>query len=87
MADRDLARLAAFLLEVQHPLITGVIKTAAAKRGHGAGARGGVDQDGDDGAIAEATDTEGEIAQKLVAKRTRFGLVSAKGKWSVFQGG
>ena len=46
-------RLAAFLLEVEHPLVAGVIEAAAAEPGHGAGAGGGVDQDGEDGAIAE----------------------------------
>src|SRR5688572_30323349 len=34
--DGDLARLAAFLFKVQHPLIAGVIKIAATESGHGA---------------------------------------------------
>lgn len=36
----DLARLASLLLEVEHPLIAGMIKTGAAEFGHGAGASG-----------------------------------------------
>src|SRR5438552_18391653 len=37
--DRDLARLAAFFLEVQHPLIAGMIKTDALEGGNRAGPR------------------------------------------------
>jgi hypothetical protein len=39
--DGDLAALAALLLEVQHPLLAGIIETAAAERSHGAGAGSG----------------------------------------------
>jgi hypothetical protein len=53
VADRDLARFPTLLLEVQHPLVAGMIEAAAAERSHGAGTGGGVDQDGDDGATAQ----------------------------------
>lgn len=56
MPHRNLARLAALLLEVQHPLIAGMIKIRE-KPGDGAGTRGGVNQNGDDGAIAESNNS------------------------------
>ncbi len=48
VAHRDLARLAALLVEVQRPLIARVIEVAALEFGNGSTARSGVDQDGDD---------------------------------------
>src|SRR5205823_1501010 len=52
--DRDLARLATFLLKVQHPLVTGMIKTAAAKCGHRASTGSSVNQDCNNRAIPKA---------------------------------
>jgi hypothetical protein len=53
VARGDLAGLAALLVEVQHPLLAGIIQTGSAERGHGTGASCGVDQNRDDGAIAK----------------------------------
>ena len=51
VTDGDLARLAALLVEVEHPLIAGIVKTGAAEFRDGAGAGGRLNKDGDDGAI------------------------------------
>ena len=56
MPNRNLPRLAALLVEVEHPLFAGMIKIAAAESGHGAGASGGINKNGDDGAIAQSDD-------------------------------
>ena len=40
--DGDIARLAAFLIEVQHPLLAGIVQTAAPDTGHGRRASCGV---------------------------------------------
>lgn len=67
MADRDLAALADSLVEVQHPLITGMIKTATSECGLGADSGSDVDEDSDDGAIAKACDSR--IARGGAAER------------------
>ena len=53
VTDRNLTALAALLVEVQHALVARMIKTAALEASHGAGAGGGVDEDGHNGAVAE----------------------------------
>jgi hypothetical protein len=57
VADRDFARLATFLLEVEHPLVAGVVEISAGKPGAGsrAGRAGtGIGEYRQNGAIAQA---------------------------------
>jgi len=53
VAYRDLPRFAALLLEVEHPLIAGIVKIAAPETGDGARPGGRIDQNGDDRAVAQ----------------------------------
>ena len=56
VADRDFAGLAALLLEAERVLAAVVVEILAAQPGDGPDARGGVDEDGDDGPVAQADD-------------------------------
>lgn len=53
MPYRNLARLSALLGKVEQPLLTRVIEIAALEFRDGSGARAGVDEYGQDGAVRE----------------------------------
>lgn len=77
VAHGNLAALAALFVEVEHPLVAGVIEVPSLKLGHGAGPGGGVDEDGDDGAVARSHQVRSVERSKQVScfrHRDRQGL-------------
>src|SRR5581483_11304301 len=50
---RDFPALAALLIEVQHPLVSGIVETTALERGDGIGSADGIDENANNGTIPQ----------------------------------